>query len=71
MKKDGISVLFMVRRAWRTFSLLKGRPQVFTAKCSEPQAGSREAVGGGSGVASSVCLRTEICYEMTFVKKKM
>ena len=35
------------------------RPQVVTAKCSEPQAGISNAMGEGSGVAIPLCVRTE------------
>ncbi|WP_273401121.1 hypothetical protein [Traorella massiliensis] len=36
------------------------QPQVFTAKCSEPQAVGSDAMGEGSGVANLTSLRTEI-----------
>ena len=35
------------------------RPQVFTAKCSEPQASISDDMGGGSGVAILLSVRTE------------
>ena len=35
------------------------RPQVVTAKCSEPQAGISDDMGEGSGVAIPLCVRTE------------
>ena len=35
------------------------RPQVFTAKCSEPQVGISNGIDEGSGVAKLSSLRTE------------
>lgn len=35
------------------------RPQIVTAKCSEPQAGISDDMGEGSGVAIPLCVRTE------------
>ena len=35
------------------------RPQVVTAKCSEPQAGISDDMGEGSGVAIPLSVRTE------------
>ena len=45
------------------FLRVKVPPQVFTAKCSEPQANDSNGVGGGSGVAKPASLRTETGYE--------
>ena len=44
---------------------LRGKvpPQVFTAKCSEPQAEASNGGGGGSGVAKPRSLRTETGYK--------
>jgi len=42
---------------------VKVPPQVFTAKCSEPQANDSNGVGGGSGVAKPASLRTETGYK--------
>ena len=39
--------------------LVKVQSQVFTAKCSEPQAGISNGMGEGSGVAKFLSLRTE------------
>ena len=39
--------------------LVKVQSRVFTAKCSEPQAGVSNGMGGGSGVAKFLSLRTE------------
>ena len=36
------------------------QPQVFTAKCNEPQVGTSNGMDGGSGVAKFLSLRTEI-----------
>lgn len=41
---------------------MKVQPRVFTAKSSEPQAVSSDAMGGGSGVAKSSRLRKEIWW---------
>ena len=38
-------------------------PQVFTAKCSEPQASIGDDMGGGSGVAILLSVRTETWYK--------
>lgn len=35
------------------------RPQVIVAKCSEPQVVASNGMDGGSGVASSLSVRTE------------
>ena len=35
------------------------RPQVVTAKFSEPQVSISDELGGGSGVAIPLCVRTE------------
>lgn len=35
------------------------RPQVVTAKCSEPQVSISNDMGEGSGVAIPLCVRTE------------
>lgn len=35
------------------------RPQVFTAKCSEPQVGTSNGMDEGSGVTKFLSLRTE------------
>lgn len=35
------------------------RPQVIVAKCSEPQVVASNGMNGGSGVASSLSVRTE------------
>ena len=35
------------------------RPQVFTTKCSEPQAVDSDVMGGGSGVAILLSVRIE------------
>ena len=45
------------------FLRVKVPSQVFTAKCSEPQAGISNGDGGGSGVAKSASLRTETGYK--------
>ena len=45
------------------FLRVKVPPQVFTAKCSEPQAGISNGDGGGSGVAKPTSLRTETGYK--------
>ena len=45
------------------FLRVKVPPQVFTAKCSEPQAGISNGDGGGSGVAKPASLRTETGYK--------
>jgi hypothetical protein len=45
------------------FLRVKVPPQVFTAKCSEPQANDSNGVGGGSGVAKPASLRTETGYK--------
>ena len=39
--------------------LVKVQSRVFTAKCSEPQVGASNGMGGGSGVAKFLSLRTE------------
>ena len=39
--------------------LVQVQPQVFTAKCSEPQVGISNGMDGGSGVAKFLSLRTE------------
>ena len=39
--------------------LVKVQSRVFTAKCSEPQAGASNGMGEGSGVAKFLSLRTE------------
>ena len=39
--------------------LVKVQPWVFTAKCSEPQVGASNGMGGRSGVAKFLSLRTE------------
>ena len=39
--------------------LVQVQPRVFTAKCSEPQVGTSNGMGGGSGVAKFLSLRTE------------
>ena len=39
--------------------LVQVQPQVFTAKCSEPQVGISNGMDEGSGVAKSLSLRTE------------
>ena len=39
--------------------LVKVQSRVFTAKCSEPQAGVSNGMGEGSGVAKFLSLRTE------------
>ena len=39
--------------------LVKVQSRVFTAKCSEPQAGISNGMGEGSGVAKFLSLRTE------------
>ena len=39
--------------------LVQVQSRVFTAKCSEPQAGVSNGMGEGSGVAKFLSLRTE------------
>lgn len=39
--------------------LVKVQPWVFTAKCSEPQVGASNGMGGRSGVAKFLSLCTE------------
>ena len=39
--------------------LVQVQSRVFTAKCSEPQAGASNGMGEGSGVAKFLSLRTE------------
>ena len=39
------------------------RPQVIVAKCSEPQVVASNGMDGGSGVASSLSVRTETWYK--------
>ena len=45
------------------FLRVKVPPQVFTAKCSEPQAAVSNGRRGGSGVAKPASLRTETGYK--------
>ena len=45
------------------FLRVKVPSQVFTAKCSEPQAGISNGDGGGSDVAKPASLRTETGYK--------
>ncbi|MCR1959721.1 hypothetical protein [Thomasclavelia cocleata] len=40
--------------------MVKVQPQVFTVKCSEPQAVDSDVMGEGSGVTKSSRLRAEI-----------
>ena len=45
------------------FLRVKVPSRVFTAKCSEPQAGVSNDDGGGSGVTKPASLRTETGYK--------
>lgn len=55
--RQGVSFLCVPSMA--LILLVQVQSRVFTAKCSEPQAGASNGMGEGSGVAKFLSLRTE------------
>ena len=53
------SELFICVPSMALILLVQVQSRVFTAKCSEPQAGASNGMGEGSGVAKFLSLRTE------------
>ena len=53
--------LFLCVPSMALILLVQVQSRVFTAKCSEPQAGVSNGMGEGSGVAKFLSLRTETC----------
>ena len=51
--------LFLCVPSMALILLVKVQSRVFTAKCSEPQVVASNGMGGGSGVAKFLSLRTE------------
>ena len=56
MKSDGC---FCCVPSMALILLVQVQPQVFTAKCSEPQVGISNGMDEGSGVTKFLSLRTE------------
>ena len=53
------SLFFICVPSMALILLVQVQSRVFTAKCSEPQAGASNGMGEGSGVAKFLSLRTE------------